>query len=368
MTSLKRLAVWSAALFAGAMVATMPVRDASAQEFKLQFQTAFPSSFYTHNSFLYFAERVNALSNGRVEIIVQPGGAIVPSFELLDATARKVLDGGFSASAYYVGKNRAAALFGPAPGGPWGFDWVDYWGWVYDGGGLELHNRLFTEILDRDVVVFPISPVGNQPLGWFNREVTSWEDLATIKCRATGITGEVMSKSGMKTVNMSGGEILPAVERGIIDCAEWAGPAADIDMGFYQILKHYYLPSAHEPATLIELIINGEVWRSLPKDIQEIMKSVSWEATLWQVIQTHRLNAIAIKKLKEAGVQFHKTPDSILDGQMKAWEEIRDKAIAENPFFAEVIESQRVYAEEIVPARQFSQVDYDWLADYYWKK
>ncbi|MCY3755531.1 MAG: TRAP transporter substrate-binding protein DctP, partial [Alphaproteobacteria bacterium] len=237
-----------------------------------------------------------------------------------------------------------------------------------DGGGLELHNRLFQEVLDRDVVVFPISPVGNQPLGWFNREVKSWEDLATIKCRATGITGEVMSKSGMKTVNMSGGEILPAVERGIIDCAEWAGPAADIDMGFYQILKHYYLPSAHEPATLIELIINGDVWRSLPKDIQEIMKSVSWEATLWQVIQTHRLNAVAIKKLKEAGVKFHKTPDSILDGQMKAWEEIRDKAIAENPFFAEVIESQRVYAAEIVPARQFSQVDYDWLADYYWKK
>ena len=240
MTGLKRITVWCLALFAGALIAMAPAKDASAQEIKLQFQTAFPSSFYTHNSFLYFADRVNALSNGRVEITVQPGGAIVPSFELLDATARKVLDGGFSASAYYVGKNRAAALFGPAPGGPWGFDWIDYWGWVYDGGGLELHNRLFTEILDRDVVVFPISPVGNQPLGWFNREVTSWEDLATIKCRATGITGEVMSKSGMKTVNMSGGEILPAVERGIIDCAEWAGPAADIDMGFYQILKHYY--------------------------------------------------------------------------------------------------------------------------------
>ncbi|MCY3754845.1 MAG: C4-dicarboxylate ABC transporter, partial [Alphaproteobacteria bacterium] len=176
MTGLKRITVWCLALVAGALIAMAPARDASAQEIKLQFQTAFPSSFYTHNSFLYFADRVKALSNGRVEIIVQPGGAIVPSFELLDATARKVLDGGFSASAYYVGKNRAAALFGPAPGGPWGFDWIDYWGWVYDGGGLELHNRLFQEVLDRDVVVFPISPVGNQPLGWFNREVKSWED------------------------------------------------------------------------------------------------------------------------------------------------------------------------------------------------
>ena len=215
-------------------------------------------------------------------------------------------------------------------------------------------------------MVFPISPVSNQPLGWFNRELKDWEDLATIKCRATGITGEVMSKSGMKTVNMSGGEILPAVERGIIDCAEWAGPAADIDMGFYQILKHYYLPSAHEPATLLELIINGEVWRSLPTDIQEIMKSASWEATLWQQLQTHRLNAIAIKKLQEAGVQFHKTPDSILAGQMRAWEEIRDQAVKDNPFFAEVLESQRVYAEQVVPGRVFSQVDYNWLANYYW--
>ncbi len=367
MTGLKRLAAWCLALVAGALVATAPVRDAAAQDtIKLQFQTAFPSSFYTHNSFLHFAERVKAMSAGRVEIRVQPGGAIVPSFEVLDATARKVLDGGFSAAAYYVGKNRAAALFGPAPGGPYGFDWIDYFGWVHDGGGLALHNQFFKEILERDVVVFPISPVSNQPLGWFNRELKDWEDLATIKCRATGITGEVMSKSGMKTVNMSGGEILPAVERGIIDCAEWAGPAADIDMGFYQILKYYYLPSAHEPATMLELLVNGEVWRSLPTDIQEIFKSAAWEATLWQQLETHRLNAIAIEKLQAAGVNFRRTPDSILTGQMKAWEEIRDQAVKENPFFKKVLDSQREYASKIVPGRRFAQIDYNWLADYYW--
>ncbi len=363
----KRLAAAGLAVLAGALAAILPVRDAAAEaEFKLKIQTAFPASFYTHDSFLHFGERVKAMSNGRLEVEVLPGGAIVPSFEVLDATARGVLDAGFSAAAYYVGKNRAAALFGPAPGGPWGFDWVDYFGWVYDGGGWDLYQEFFRDVLQRDVIAFPISPVGNQPLGWFKRELKDWEDLADIKCRATGITGEVMSKSGMKTVNMSGGEILPAVERGIIDCAEWAGPAADIDMGFHQILKYYYLPSAHEPATLLELIVNGEVWRGLPSDLQEIVKSATWEVTLYQQIRTHKLNAIAIAKLQEAGVQFRRTPDSILAGQMKAWEEIRDKAVQENPFFKKVLESQREYAAMVVPGRRFAQVDYDWLANYYW--
>ena len=367
MSVLRKLTVWSLALLVGALIAMAAKNDAAADEkFKLKMQTAFPSSTKLYGSFQIFADRVKAMSNGRLEIEVLPGGAIVPSFRVLDATDRKVLDGGFSAAAYYVGQNRAAALFGPAPGGPWGFDWIDYFGWVHDGGGLELYNEFFQEVLKRDVVAFPITPVANQVLGWFKREISGWDDLSDIKCRATGITGEVMSKSGMKTVNMAGGEILPAGERGIITCGEWAGPAEDYSMGFHQVWKYYYMPSAHEPATLLEVLVNGDVWRSLPKDLQEIFKSATWETTLRYQILTHRNNAEALRKLREAGVNVLRTADSILEGQMKALEEIVAEEVAKNPFFKKVLESQREYASIVIPARRAVQVDYDWLAEYYW--
>ncbi|MEL0112820.1 MAG: TRAP transporter substrate-binding protein [Rickettsiales bacterium] len=367
MSKLRKMTIVSLALLVGTLMLATPGGDSLAQDkVKLKMQAAFPSSTKLFESFAIFNERVKAMSGGRLEIEVFPGGAIVPSFEVLDATARKVLDGGFSAAAYYVGKNRAAALFGPAPGGPYGFDWIDYFGWVHDGGGLELYQEFFQEVLKRDVVVFPITPVANQVLGWFKREIKGWDHLSDIKCRATGITGEVMSKSGMKTVNMSGGEILPAGERGIINCGEWAGPAEDLSMGFHQVWKYYYMPSAHEPATVLEILINGDVWRGLPKDLQEIIKSATWETTLRYQIMTHRNNALALAELREKGVQIKRTPDSILAGQMKAWEDIVANEVAKNPFFKKVLDSQREYASIVVPTRRFVQVDYDWLANHYW--
>jgi TRAP-type mannitol/chloroaromatic compound transport system substrate-binding protein len=367
MKKLHPFALWSLVLLIGAFTLVIHGREGMAQQkHKLKFQAAFPSSTKFYQSYELFNERVKAMSNGRLEIEALPGGAIVPAFEVLDATARRVLDGGYSAAAYYVGKNRAAALFGPAPAGPFGFDMIDYMGWIYDGGGLELHNEFFQKVLQRDVVVFPMTPVANQVLGWFKRPVKGWTDLADIKCRATGLTGEVMARSGMKTVNMAGGEIVPAGERGIIDCGEWAGPAEDLSMGFHQVWKHYYMPSTHEPATVLELLINGEVWRKLPTDLQEIVKSATWEATFRYQILTHRQNAEALQKLRAAGVTIERTPESILKGQLDAWKEIMEAESAKNPFFKKVLDSQRQYASIVIPARRAVQLPYEFLADYYW--
>lgn len=369
MFRLKQLMTLSLVLLIGTLTFVIPSHDAMAeQKYKLKIQAAFPSSTKFYKSFELFLDRVKVMSNGRLDIQGFPGGAIVPSFEVLDATARGVLDGGYSAAAYYVGKNRAAALFGPAPGGPFGFDMMDYIGWVYDGGGLELYNEFFQKVLKRDVVVFPLTPVANQVLGWFKRPIKGWNDLSDIKCRATGLTGEVMSRSGMKTVNMSGGEILPSGERGIINCGEWAGPAEDLSMGFHQVWKHYYMPSTHEPATVLELLINGKLWRQLPEDLKQIIKTATWEATFRYQIITHRQNSEALKKLRELGVTIHRTPESILTGQLKAWEEIMSEESAKNPFFKKVLESQRKYASIVIPARRAVELPYDFLANYYWRE
>ena len=177
---------------------------------KLRFQASFPSSSLIFENFKFWAERVKAMSGGRLEIEVAPAGTIVPAFEVLDAVHKKVIDGGHTAAAYWVGKQRAATLFGPAPGGPFGMDMTDYMGWIYDGGGLELYRELYQDHLKRDVLPIPLTSVANQVLGWFKRPVSSWDDLKGRKCRETGITAEVFVQSGMSVVNIPGGEIVPA--------------------------------------------------------------------------------------------------------------------------------------------------------------
>ena len=294
------------------------------------------------------------MSGGRLEIEVLPAGTMVPAFEVLDAVHKKVIDGGHTAAAYWVGKHRAATLFGPAPGGPFGMDMIDYIGWLHDGGGLELYRELYQDQLKRNVVPIPMTSVANQVLGWFKRPVKSWDDLKGRKCRETGITAEVFSKSGMATVNMPGGEIVPAGERGVIECGEWVGPAEDMKIGFHTVWKHYYMPSTHEPATVLELLINGDVWKKLTPDLQEIISVGRLGGDVPLADLANKLNAEALGELREKhGVKIERTPDDILNKILEAWDQIAKEEEAKNPFFKKVYDSQRAYASKVVPARRF---------------
>jgi TRAP-type mannitol/chloroaromatic compound transport system substrate-binding protein len=355
-----------AAVLAACVFAQASPAEAQAPQ-KLRFQASFPSSSMIFENLRFWAERVKAMSGGRLEIEVVPAGTIVPAFEVLDAVHKKVIDGGHTAAAYWVGKQRAATLFGPAPGGPFGMDMMDYMGWIYDGGGLELYRELYQDQLKRDVIPIPLTSVANQVLGWFKRPIKNWDDLKCRKCRETGITAEVFSKSGMSPVNMPGGEIVPAGERGVIECGEWVGPAEDMKIGFQTVWKHYYMPSTHEPATVLELLINADVWKGLKPDLQEIIRAATWEATFRSQTITNKLNAEALKELREKhGVKIERTPDDILRKTLEAWDQIAKEEAEKNPFFKKVYESQRAYASQVVPARRFVIPPYEAGANYYW--
>jgi TRAP-type mannitol/chloroaromatic compound transport system substrate-binding protein len=364
MKASRSLAVGVAVLF----LALTSLQPASAQApTKLRFQAAFPASSLIFENFKFWAERVKALSGGRLQIETLPPGAVVPAFEVLDAVHKGVIDGGHTAPAYWVGKNRAATLFGPAPGGPFGMDMVDYMGWLYDAGGIELYREFYQKELKRNVVPIPMTSVANQVLGWFKTPVKSWDDLKGRKCRETGITAEVFSKSGMTPVNIPGGEIVPAGERGVIECAEFVGPAEDMKIGFQSVWKYFYMPSTHENATVLELLINGEVWNKLPADLREIVQSAAWEATFRSQILSNRLNAEALIELKEKhGVKIERTPNDILTRILGAWDQIAKEEEAKNPFFKKVYESQRAYASKVVPARRAVYAPYELGANYYW--
>ena len=171
----------------------------------------------------------------------------VPAFEGLDATSKKVIDGAHSAAYYWVGKNKTGVLFTGGPGGNYGMDVVDFIGWMYEGGGLELYQQFYKDVLKLNVVALPALPTGPQAFGWFKRPIKNLADFKRMKCRQTGINAEVFTEMGMRTVNLPGGEILPAAERGVIDCAEWVGGVEDLRLGFHNVWKYHYTPSMHEP-------------------------------------------------------------------------------------------------------------------------
>ena len=357
--------------FAGLAIACLAIlgsfsANAQAPQ-KLRFQASFPPSSTFFDTFRYWSERVKVMSGGRLEIEALAAGTIVPAFEVLDAVHKQVIDGGHTAAAYWVGKNRAATLFGPTPGGPFGFDIMDYQGWLFHGGGNELYREFYQVVLQRNVVPIPMGTVANQVLGWFKRPVKSWEDLKGRKCRETGLTAEVYNKSGMAVVNMPGGEIVPAGERGVIECAEWVGPAEDMKIGMHTIWKYLYMPATHEPATSLELLINGDVWKKLTPDLQAIIQAAAWEATFKNEMLLQKLNGEALQELREKhGVKIERTPDDVLKKTLEAWDEIAKAETAKNPFFKKVYDSQREYASKVVTARRAIALDYSYGANHYW--
>jgi TRAP-type mannitol/chloroaromatic compound transport system substrate-binding protein len=363
-----RLRTWVAAGLAACAALAGSVIGAEAQSTqKLRFQASFPASSYSFENFRWWSDRVKLMSGGRLEIEVLPAGTLVPAFEVLDATHKGVIDGGHTAAAYWVGKHRAAALFGPSPGGPLGMDIVDLYGWLFEADGLALWKELYQVELKRNVIPIPMTAVNNQILGWFKTPVKSWEDLKGRKCRQTGLTAEVFAKAGLSPVNMPGGEIVPAGERGVIECGEWVGPAEDMKVGFHTVWKYAYMPSTHEPATVLELLVNGDTYNKLPADIRAIMETAAYEATYRHFAFLNRLNADAIIELTtKHGVKIEKTPDDILKKILIAWDEIAEAESAKSPFFKKVYDSQKAYAGKIVPARRAVQPSYNMIADHYW--
>ena len=333
----------------------------------LKMQATWPASSMLFDNFKMFAERVEKLSGGRLKIETLPAGAIVPPFEVLEATSKKVLEGAHAWAGYWVGKNKAAVLLTGGPGGTFGMDFVDYMGWMYHGGGWDLYQEFYRDVLKMNVVVFPILPAGPQAFGWFKKPVKNWNDMKGMKCRETGMAGEVFAAAGMRVVNMPGGEIIPAAERGVIDCAEWVTPGEDLKMGFHNVWKYYYMPGMHENVTVGELLINQDVWKSLAPDLQEIIKSAATETFIVFQAKFNQENALALKELVDKHkVQVLRTPDDILYTFLKTWDQVAEKESAVNPFFKKVHESQRTYASLLVPARRFMYPPYEFAANHYW--
>jgi TRAP-type mannitol/chloroaromatic compound transport system substrate-binding protein len=350
---------------AAAVLLAAPV-SAQQQAKALKFQSTWPASLTLQDNFRYFAERVDKLTSGQVKIEALAAGQVVPAFEILDATHKKVIDGGHGVAYYWVGKNKAATLFSATPAGPFGMDHFDFLGWLHEGGGNALYEEFYREVLKLNVIGFPIGGSSPQALGWFKRPIKDLADFKGLKCRQTGIVSEIYQRMGMQTVNMPGGEIVPSAQRGVIDCAEWVGGIEDLRLGLPQVWKYHYTPGMHESNSMLELIINTDVWKSFSPQQQESVRSATLETFVRWGVKWQKQNADAIDEMRSKhGTQMLRTPPAILIDFLKTWDKIAAEESAKSAFFKKVYESQREYAAKVVPAKRFMFPPYSFAANYY---
>ena len=333
----------------------------------LKMQSTWPASITLQEHFKTFAERLEKLTSGSLKIEAMAAGQIVPPFEVLDDTNRKVLDGWHAIAYYWVGKNPAAALFAGPPGGPFGMDHMDYLGWLYVGGGLEMWRDFYQNDLKLNVIPFPAHPSSPQALGWFKKPLKSVADFKGMKCRQTGLNAEVYAKLGQSVVNMPGGEIVPAAQRGVIDCAEWVGGVEDLRLGLPQVFKYHYTPGMHENNSIGELGFNLDVWKSFTPQQQEAANSAVKDTFITWITRWQKQNADAMEEMvQKHGARILRTPPDILLASLKAWDEVAKENSDKSPTFKKVYESQREYAAKVVPAKRYLFPPYSFAANYYW--
>ena len=335
-------AVLSCALLAPGLVSAKTV---------IRIQSATPTTADEAVMLRRYGDNVTALTNGEVEIEVLPAGAIVGVPEIPDAVSKGLIEGGFAWTHYWSGIHPAAMLFGsPTAGAGLGIDNIAWISWYLEGGGRDLYNRLWDE-MGLNIKGLMLQPVGPEALGWFKEPIHSMEDFRKYRFRTPpGIPGQTYKDIGIAAVSMGGGDILPALEKGTIDAAEWCCPKPDSVFGFQKVLKHYYLQGLHQVVVNADLYINKDVWDSLTPHQQKAME-VSADASLIQSL-AYRIyeNGKALKDLTDNhGVILHDTPKDYFTEYMNAVLNSMDKNKAENEFFKEVWESMEAFAQIAVP-------------------
>jgi TRAP-type mannitol/chloroaromatic compound transport system substrate-binding protein len=312
-------------------------------------------------------QKVEEMSGGRLKIELVAAGAVVPPLEVLDAVNRGILDAGHAWPGYWTGKHPAATLFGSAPGGPYGMNAEDYLGWIYMAGGLELYNELLQKEMRTDVVALPTFGETPEPMGWFKRPMKTVVDFKGVKFRAAGMSAEVFREMGMTVVTLSGGEIVPALERGVVDAAEFSDPSADMALGLHNVRRFYHMPGIHQPTGIMEFVINRKKWEELPGDLRAIIRWASMAEALHYTLKMLDRNSQDLGALvgKEK-VTVVETPRDMMVEILKAWDRVAERKARDNPFFAKVLASQKAWAQRVVPYRRCCHPEYALAADHYW--
>ncbi len=328
---------------AGTAALSMPMISTAQTVTSMRFQSTWPSKDIFHEYALDYAKKVNDMTGGELKIEVLPAGAVVPAFGLLEAVSKGTLDGGHGVLAYHYGKSNAIALWGSGPA--YGMDANMLLAWHKYGGGKELLHKVYQSI-GANVQSYVYGPMPSQPLGWFKKPVTKPDDLKGVKFRTVGISIDVFQAMGCAVNALPGGEIVSAMDRGLLDAAEFNNASSDRVLGFPDVSKVCMLQSFHQNAEQFEVMFNKSKFDALPAKIKAILDNAAEAASAdmsWKAVDRYSKDYQEMRT--KQGVKFYKTPDTVLSKQLEVYDQVVDKKAAENPIFKEILESQRKFAE-----------------------
>ena len=342
-TTARRKFLGTATAGTAAAALSFPMISTAQTVTQMRFQSTWPSKDIFHEYALDFAKKVNDMTGGELKIEVLPAGAVVPAFGLLDAVSKGTLDGGHGVMGYNYGKQSAIALWTSGP--VFGMDANMVLAWHKYGGGKELLEKLYTSI-GANVTSFLSGPMPTQPLGWFKKPITKTDDLKGLKFRTNGLAIDLFTAMGAAVNALPGGEIVPAMDRGLLDGAEFNNASSDRLLGFPDVSKVCMLQSFHQSSEQFEISFNKTKYDALPAKMKAIISNAVEASSAdmsWKAIDRYSKDYRDMQA--KNGVKFYKTPDTILQTQLKIWDDVVEKKGANNPLFQEVEKSQRAFAE-----------------------
>lgn len=311
----------------------------------MKMQTSWPASDIWMDFARQYVTRVEEMSGGRLKIDLLPAGAVVGAFQVMDAVHDGVIDATHTVPVYWYGKHKAASFFGTGP--VFGGSASTMLGWFYEGGGAEFYRELTQDILGLNVIGFMGMPMPAQPFGWFKTEVNTVADIQGFKYRTVGLAADLLQAMGMSVAQLPGGEIVPAMERGVIDAFEFNNPSSDRRFGAQDVAKNYYLSSYHQASEAFEFTFNRDFFEDLEPDLQAILKyGVEASATANLALAQREYSKDLAELQSEAGVTVRRTSKEILAAQIEAW----DKLIVDleaDPFNKKIMDSQRAWVEQV---------------------
>ncbi|RDV04890.1 TRAP transporter substrate-binding protein [Undibacter mobilis] len=332
----------------------------------MRWQSTWPSKDIFHEYALDFAKKVNDMTGGDLKIEVLPAGAVVPAFQLLDAVSKGTLDGGHGVLVYHYGKQTALALWGSGPA--FAMDANMLLAWHKYGGGKELLEKLYASI-NANVVSFPYGPMPTQPLGWFKKPITKADDIKGLKYRTVGISIDVFTGLGAAVNALPGGEIVAAMDRGLLDAAEFNNASSDRILGFADVSKVCMLQSYHQNAEQFEIMFNKDKFNALPEKMRSIIANAVEAASSdmsWKAIDRYSKDYAELQTKDK--VRFYKTPDAILKQQLDIYDDVAKKYAAQNPLFKEIADSQLAFAKRATQWEQDTVVNRRMAYDHYFGK
>lgn len=314
---------------------------ASAEKVRLKMGATFPSKLTQLGTLgKRLEENVARISGGDIQLKYFEPGALVPALELFDAVKSGAVDAGWSTSGYWQGKEPALALFSAVPFGP---SAGEYAAWLFNGGGEEMYQKIYERNGIHALICGVIAPEAS---GWFREPLNSIDDLKGKKMRFFGLGAKVMQKLGVDTQLLAGADIYPALERGTIDATEFSMPAIDLDLGFYQIAKHYYFPGWHQQSTTFELMVNKAKWDAMDETQQAQLEIACKANYALGMAEGEAIQGKALAELRDKGVTIHKWSDTDLAKLEETWNGLAEEIAASDASFKEAWESLKAFRKE----------------------